>query len=419
MLTDDQRAETLRTMPATLRWFKDGGTQFLRAFATTPVCCPSRASIMTGQYAHNHEVRTNELVDQFNEGETLHRYLQDQGYYTAMAGKYLNLWKAENDPAHFDRWALIEDDYDRIYYDFVVNETGEVTTNSEEYSTDYLARMSVDFLEHFEREDDDKPWYLYVAPYAPHQPATAEPRYAEARVDYYRGNPGVYEADRSDKPPFVQDKRVGGLSNARTVRSQQIRTLRSVDDLVARVARALKQLDEDRDTLAFFLSDNGYMWAEHHLTTKRWPYLPSIRIPLLMRWPSRVDAGGQSDDLVANIDVAATVLDALGVFPHEAYPVDGRSLLDGEGHERLLLENWFYKKGPPSWASTLTDEYHYIEYYEDDEETVQFAEYYDMRADPYETKNFIEDKDPANDPDLNQLQSQLARDRTCPVTQCP
>jgi arylsulfatase A-like enzyme len=347
----------------------------------------------------------------------LQRFLDAQGYETGLAGKYLNLWDVEKDPAYFDHWALFEDDYRHIYYDFTVNVDGVVRTIRNRYSTNYVRDVALDFIESTE-SDDSRPWFLYVTPYAPHMPVIVEPKYEDAPVARYEGNPGVFEQDRSDKPSFVRDRR-RALGRARMVRRLQLRALRSVDDLVDRVMRKVRRLGEEQDTLAVFMSDNGYIWAEHNLRSKRWPYLPSVRIPMFVRWPGHLPPGRVDKRIVANVDVTPTVLDALGVWPNDAYPTDGRSLLDRTERRRLLLENWFYKKGPPDWAATLGDDYNYIEYYEDGGETPTFREYYDLDKDPWQLHNLLGDDDPGNDPDGAMLGADLKRDRRCAGDSCP
>src|SRR5919106_3542058 len=108
IVTDDQRAGTVRDMPKTRRWFGKGGVQFARAFVTTPVCCPSRASILTGQFAHNHGVRGNSHARRLEHSTTLQRYLRQAGYTTGFAGKLLNGWDVRRDPPYFDRWAVLD-----------------------------------------------------------------------------------------------------------------------------------------------------------------------------------------------------------------------------------------------------------------------------------------------------------------------
>jgi arylsulfatase A-like enzyme len=192
------------------------------------------------------------------------------------------------------------------------------------------------------------PWFLYVAPHAPHlsiEPDAVEDKYQDAPVGTWDGNPAVFEKDRRDKPPYVQDANVSP-KGGRSRRAEQLRLLMSVDDLVRDVLAALGRNDERRNTLAFFMSDNGYMWAEHRLGGKGVPYTQSIRIPLFMRWPAGDVAAGAKDGRVAsNVDVAPTIFHAVGVDP--GYEVDGRSLLDPWVRDRMFFESW---KSPGSPA---------------------------------------------------------------------
>ena len=427
IVTDDQRAsDTLSVMPETRRLFARNGTRYSNAFAATPLCCPSRATILTGRYAHNTRVRTNNQATKLDPATMFPRLLRAAGYRTALVGKFMNSWPAASPPPHFDRYAVFPDGRS-AYFDPRVNLNG-LLHRVAGYSTTLVRRYSLRFLRRFERRDE-RPWLLYVAPFAPHPPSRPEPKYADAALPSWPGNPSVFERDRSDKPPFVRRLHYS-LREGRAVRARQLRTLMSVDDMVGRISESLGALGERRDTLAIFLSDNGFIWADHRIGgegktagQKRLPYTASIRIPLLIRWPGQVPQGATSARLTGTVDVAPTVLDAAGVAPDPAAPpLDGRSLLQPAVRDRVLLEYWRLGNSPfKTWASTRTRRFQYTEYYESGR-TV-FREYYDLRRDPWQLSNLLGDGDPSNDPNLSALEAQLAGDRACVGTQgsgaCP
>ena len=414
VVTDDQRVDTFGAMPRTRRWFERGGTKFPNTFATTPLCCPSRASIMSGRYAHNHDVETNRSAALFDQRGTLQRYLQEDGYLTAVVGKFLNGWLG--DPRYFDRWSVFVDPI--RYYGATSNVQGQMQRIGG-YSTDYVAREAVSVLGDFERSDSE-PWYLYVAPFAPHDPYEPKRSYRKEKVGSWAGNPAARERDRSDKPAWVTGKRrQTTLKQGREIRAGQLRTLLSVDDLVERLRRALVTLGEEQDTLAVFISDNGKHWGEHGLGGKQDPYTHSVRIPMYLRWPGHVAAGRDDPRLALNVDVAATVLDAAGSSADAEHPLDGRSLLEAWDRGHIYSENKFGGQGFPSWSAVRNHTEQYIEWYDEDLETVTFREYYDLAADPWQLTNLLGDHDTSNDPPaerLADLSLQIARDRRCQGT---
>jgi len=197
----------------------------------------------------------------------------------------------------------------------------------------------------------------------------------------------------------------------------------SIDDLVQRLYNKMTLLDERRTTLAFFLSDNGYLWGQHGLINKRYPYSRSIRIPMFARWPGHLRPGRIDARMVANVDLAPTILQAAGLRPDPAHPMDGRSLLAPHRRDRMLLEYFDDDTiATPTWASTVTPSEQYIEYYEGDGQ-VKFREYYDLLSDPYQLSNPLagdgveaNNLDPAT---LDPLVEQLHKDMQCKAHECP
>jgi arylsulfatase A-like enzyme len=405
IVTDDQRADSLEVMPQTRAFLGDGGVTFPQAFVATPLCCPSRASIMTGRYAHNHGVRNNRLTPELDHTTTMQAALKAAGYQTAISGKFLLYWDLSQPPPNFDHWSIVnETDYYGDYYS-VDGQRQQIN----EYSTDFIAAKALEFLDGFEA-DDARPFFLYVATQAPHEPFIPEHDYEAASVPEWQPSPAVHEEDRSDKPPFVAIHR-HGETEARRVREAQLRTLYSVDDLVAAVAGKLAALGEDGDTLVILTSDNGYFWGEHGQKSKSLPYTEGIHVPLLLRFPGRVVPGTADPRWASVADVAPTVIQAAGVAP--AGLMDGNSLLAPPTRTEHFVE---YSRDPgfryPPWASLRDLSSQYIEYYEDDGR-IAFREYYDLQADPYELENLLGDADPANDPDVTARSARLAQLATC------
>ena len=395
ILTDDQRFDTLGAMPNTERIFTKGGASYPNAVDVTPLCCPSRSTIMTGRYPHNTGVQDNNDALALDQTTTVQRYLHDAGYQTGMVGKFLNLWPVERAPTEFDRYAVFDNGYDDT--EWGVN--GRVRTVSE-YSTSFIRDQALADIRAFST-DRSRPWYLYVATSAPHAPWIPESKYATSPVPPFVRDPAMRETDRSDKPPWVQGAERLPQPEIEENRALQLRTLRSVDDMVQSLFAELGRLGEDRDTLAIFLSDNGFLWGEHGLagnrgevesgsgrliSGKRYPYLPSVRIPMAIRWPGHVRAGQVVSGYATTADLAPTMLQAAGVAPPSDPPMDGSSLLvPGNtgltaARTRAYMEYFHDPIYPdvPSWGSILTPAAHYIAWYAADG-TVIFREYYDLR----------------------------------------
>lgn len=413
IVTDDQRADrdAYQVMPETMRIFRTGGTFFKRAFTTTPTCCPARASIFSGKYAHNHGVRTNHDGATLDLSQTLQAVLKAQGYQTALSGKYLN--EVDGPPPHFDHYAKMSGLAGKGmfpgYYDVPFLLTGESEEQViEEYSTTFIGSKALDFLDAFEQADGT-PWMLYVAPLAPHRPFEPEKgKYVSAPIPPFRTNKAVLEENLSDKPRYVRRWETP-RSWSKSVRAKQLRMLMSVDDQVEAIFSRISELGEE-DTLAFFLSDNGYLWGEHRITNKLVPYRQSIRIPFFMRWPGHIAAGVTKTNIVANIDIAPTVYEALGITP--SYTVDGRSLLEPPNRIRILIENW---QGAPAYAANWRPGSVYTTYSFSRE-----REYYDLVRDPWELNNLFGNSRIGDEPRTTwRLAQVLQRDVTCAGESCP
>ena len=415
IVTDDQRAIDLdRFQPETVRWLEDTGVTYPNAFASTPLCCPSRASILSGQYAHNNGVRSNGSdeepgIEGFDHSTTMQAYLQQAGYRTGIVGKLFNAWPLREQPPFWNSYSI----FNWGYRDKPWSINGRVARINT-YSTRFVGYRASAFIRGSEA-NDRRPWMLYVSPSAPHRPWDPQRRYEDVSVGRWTGNPAVRESDLSDKPPWLRGGRCH-LACGRNIRTQQARLMMSVDDLVLKMEKKLQNFSET-NTLVIYVSDNGYLWGEHGRVAKSQPYTQSSKVPLMMRWPGHTESGATDERFALNIDIAPTVLEAAGI-PLDETPMDGRSLLADSARNRVHLEHWCTVKGCDRWASTRTHDYQYIERY-DAEGNVLFREYYDNLADPWQLTNLLADGNPSNDPDIVALDAQLEPDKSCVGGLCP
>jgi len=409
ILTDDQRAKgTMGVMDQTRSLFGEGGTKYRNGIATTPRCCPSRASIFTGKYVHNHDVRTNSDTPLLNTTETMQYQLKQAGYATGIVGKYLNAWRIS--PPHFDQWAT----YQRTgYYNAVFNYNGTIV-DVPGYSTTYVGDKAADVLNNFESQDDGRPWFMQVSPFAPHGPAIPEDQYASSLISSWRDNPATAETNRRDKPDYIRSS-YARKSKIMLFRERQLRALMSVDDMVASIFTELEALGEAGNTLAFFVSDNGFHWYEHRLAGKRLPYDDSLRVPFYVRWPGHVAAGASDRRIVANIDIAPTVYAAAGINP--TYRPDGKNVFTSH-RRRILTEGFSDSKKPhiPDWRSLWSPGAVYVRYPGLD---ARGTEYY-TAADKWQLENVYRDgirnNTPSNEAKLERLLNDYS---SCRGAGCP
>jgi arylsulfatase A-like enzyme len=379
IISDDQRFDTMDYMPATRSVIFDQGVSFTNGYITTPLCCPARASLLTGMYAHNTGVHTND--DALNKPTFVYD-LHQNGYYTGLVGKYLNSWKGEIRP-EFDYWVSFfkgESSYDDPY----LNDNGTWSVHKG-YITDILGDYVIRFLD--QAAKNPRPFVLLYAPNAPHQPATPAVEDLGKLDDLPPFRPPSFnEADISDKPQWVQDKTLdeADIAHIDNFRRKQLLTLIALDRSNAKVFEALQRNGQLDNTVIVYLSDNGMLWGEHRISSKNSFYEEATRVPFALRYPALVPSPYKEDRLVANIDIVPTLYQLAGLpIPSS---VDGLSLVNlfngGPWRDALLIEGW-----PPRgyYSSVHTDRYVYSETGGDR------PEFYDLQEDPFELRNQVDD----------------------------
>lgn len=414
IITDDQAYQTLDHMPYTNQYIVNEGIKFEKGFATTPLCCPSRASILTGQYVHNHLVKGNTSANILADGNTLATWLQSTGYRTSLIGKYLNGYKSTNFsqwpyvPPGWSDWRGIVDTNPPTYYDYTLNENGQLVTygtGSTNYSTNVLADKAVQFIEN---TPPNQPLFLYFAPLAPHNPTTVLPEDSTKFLGYPDWRPPSYnEADVSDKPTWVRSLLLLSSSKSSAGDNKHIdhlQSLQAVDRAVGDIVSALVATGRLDNTVIIFASDHGYSWGEHrYLDQKQCVYEECIHIPLAIRVPGiapRID----STHIVANIDFAPTILELAGAT--SGLNMNGQSLVplfnnpNAPWRNDILIESFTTTAGGPYFA-VRTDTHIYVEYKNGEREL------YDLVNDPYQLTNVA--SDPANAGLISALQARLAQ----------
>ncbi len=413
ILTDDQPYETVQFMPTVRDVLIKYGVNFENGFVTTPLCCPSRSSILTGQYAHNHQVLTNRMplggAPKLDDSSTIATWLNDAGYRTAYYGKYLNAYEDIIPygyvPPGWDEWGTL---LDAEFYNYNISVNGSAVKygeTPEDFSADITTRKAVDFI----AASKDEPFFMMVGYYNPHSPyfwaERHDPQFrsnSALQAAPYR-NPGFMEEDRSDKPQYLQDLNSISVEKIDITYKQILRSLLSVDDGVASILNALEKTGLSGQTIIVFLSDNGLTVGDHGFgLTKNCPYESCIRVPFIVYAPGMFPAHTETR-FAANIDLASTFAELAGISTPSS--VDGVSLLPllnnkkTTWREDLLFEHWPTEDGIgskiPEFYAVRNAEWKYVEF------STGEKELYDLTNDPYELENV------ANQPEYAEIQKQL------------
>ncbi|MDP9241933.1 MAG: sulfatase [Actinomycetota bacterium] len=392
IVTDDQEYRTLSAMSTVSSRLVDQGTVFSNAYVVNPTCCPSRASILTGNYAHTTGVYSNTTgFQQFDDSFTIATALDVAGYDNELVGKYLNGYEGTYVPPGWDHW-VGKTTGGGVYYDYTLSIDGTLHhygRKPRDYVTDVLSQQAVSFV-----KSATDPFFLYFAPNAPHTPAISADRYKGRFKSLPRYRPPSYdEKDVSDKPKWIRNRpKLTTRKEHRidSLRRKQYRSLLPVDDAVKALVDTLDASDRLADTVILFTTDNGFLWGEHRLEGKAVPYEESIRVPFVIRYGALSTDRRTVSSLALNIDIAPTLAELAGIT---GYPAEGQSLVPLLTHPP-----------PASWRSDFLVEHRrhqtmpaYCELHMQSRVFVLYAdgekEFYNLQRDPYERDNVAKKTD--------------------------
>ncbi|MGH2631132.1 MAG: sulfatase-like hydrolase/transferase [Actinomycetota bacterium] len=387
VMLDDVRADliTPEAAPTITNRVMGRGVVFGRAIVPVSLCCPSRASTLTGNHAHTTGVYKG--IGTFRDDRTVAVWLDDAGYRTGLFGKYLNgygrgRW-AGYVPPGWDRWTAFRQPGFTGYDWF--DRAGRLHAGTR-YSTAFLVRRAKRFIRSTPRR---APLFLYFAPYTVHEPTEPAPRDVGAFAHLEPWRPPSYDVDPHQQPPYLdREWTPAQAAQVDDRRIAQHETLLSADRAVGTILDALARTGRRRDSVVIVMSDNGFMWGEHRLTGKNAPYDTSSRIPLALRYDTAGWTGSRAG-VVANIDLAPTI----ARLTHVDHPAtEGVSLLPmlrtGSGVRDALLLEHKGAGGPesiPSFCGVRTRHHLFVHY------TDGFEELYDYRVDPWELDNIARD----------------------------
>jgi arylsulfatase A-like enzyme len=451
ILTDDMAASDMRwnderAMPYTKKLLAERGMTFTNAFASYSWCCPFRATMLLGQYAHNHEIFSNgpphgggpKFIARGHDKRTFAVWLQEAGIKTALVGKILNhyLLKTFGTLPGWSYVAMVDNAHTSYDYDLLTHDDGllHYGNKPKDYLNDVLTRYAMEFLRQAAAEPE--PFFLYVGTSNPHSPTIAAPRHIGLHQNaVLPRSPAFNEADRSDKPALIRS--LPPLNDAQidelTVEyRRRLDSLAAVDEMVRDIVETLEVTGELDNTYIIFTSDNGFHLGEHGLIAgKNTAYTTDTRIPLIVRGPG-ISAGAVSDALIVNTDFAPTFAEVAGLtFPSS---VDGRSflplLIDRDATwtrqsvllERRIPEEQLFRQASAAgiamqeveqagrFNGLMTKEWLYVEYLDTGE-----RELYELAADPHQLNNVAKDAGPAF---LAMLSGRVAALASCAGAEC-
>ena len=393
------------------------GVHLKNAFVTTSLCSPSRASILTGLYTFRHRVIDN---NRLTPKGTLFfpQYLQKAGYSTAFIGKWHMGGDTDEPRPGFDRWVSFrgQGNYLPPNPDYTLNVDGK-RVKQKGYITDELTDYAVEWLDR--QKPAEKPFFLYLSHKGVHANFTPAERHAGLLRDepFERAaTEKVTARDQAAKPRWVRDQRNSwhGVDfpyhselDIEQYYKRYAEALMAVDDSIGRVVEQLEKMGIADDTLVIYMGDNGFMFGEHGLIDKRVAYETSIRVPMLMRCPALFKGGTVVEEVVANIDIAPTVMEAMGL--RKAPHMDGQSFIAlGQGRQvewrDYFLYVYYWEKNFPQSPTVFAlrgDRYKYITYYG----LWDADELYDLEADPTESNNLW--ADPAYRDTVEEMETRL------------
>lgn len=397
-MSDFSCADTAKFLPKTSAWLKDQGTCFEDASVTSPVCCPARGQLVTGQMPHNNGVMRQIDAADLDPDDTIQHALGEAGVATYGAGKYLNGVDAkryrrgfETGFQDFDFW----NGMDYLGYQMVDDDGNEYHPDDGVHTTVRVGDLVTNFVA--EQAEADQPFYAYAAFHAPHtQNALKDPTFREwiptpTPANAHRKVPPFHwdpERDTRDKLPIFK----GGRNTEKQYRAfwtARVRALYDVDDQVDRIFTTLEDEGVLQDTAVFFVSDNGYHLGENGWEGKAVPYPLSVDVPMLAYLPGRFAAGAVDPRPVGLVDITPTLYDIFGLAPNHV--LDGQSLLTpfrrstvyheytNEKDRYVIQESGWGPTAIPSWRMIQRGRRSYVEYLSSAGQVIR-REFYEDRA---------------------------------------